>query len=59
MDDEEEKIHAATQREASAAGLPVAALFMMLASVAIIIGLTVWPALDTEASSTSPPEATE
>jgi hypothetical protein len=59
MDDEEEKIQATTQQEASAAGLLVAALFMVLAGVAIIIGLTVWPALDTGAPSTSPPEATE
>jgi len=39
--------------------LLVAALLMVLAGVAIIIGLTVWPALDTGAPSTSPPEATE
>ena len=47
MDKEEH--HDEVQREASAAGLVVAVIFMVFACVAILLGVTFWPALDAAA----------
>ena len=52
MDKEEHHDH--VQREASAAGLLVGVLFLFLACVTVVVGLLLWPAIQ---SPPPPPTA--
>ena len=53
---EKEEHHDEVQREASRAGLVVGVLFMLFVCIAILVGLTLWPAIESAAPPLSLPE---